>query len=219
MKRSESIVELAKSLSKFQKEVNQPMKDKTNPHFRSKFVGLEGVVQAITETAGKHGLSFIQIPINEEDRVGIITVIMHDSGEYIESEPLFMKPMKQDPQAYGACLTYAKRYSLSAMFGITSDEDTDAEDAMDRSNTQKQNYNNNQTTSQTTQNAPQSNLISDAQIKMLKTKLGIVSKKHGADMIVVYNGALQKCNIQPTETKDLTKQQASTIINYLQTLE
>jgi hypothetical protein len=129
MKKSESIAEIAKALSAFQGEVKQPTKDKVNPFFKSKYVDLESVVQSITSISNKHGLSFIQYPINQDNKVGIVTIIMHSSGEYIESEPIFATPLKQDAQATGSVITYLKRYSLSAMFGITSDEDDDGNSA------------------------------------------------------------------------------------------
>lgn len=126
MKKSESIVELAKALSAFQGEVKQPAKDKSNPFFKSTYVDLAGVVSAISETAKKHGLSFIQYPINDANgRVGIVTMLMHQSGEYIETEPIYAMPGKQDPQAIGSTITYLKRYSLAAVFGITSEVDDD----------------------------------------------------------------------------------------------
>jgi len=125
MKKSETISELAKALSAFQSEIKQPTKDKANPFFKSKYVPLESVVESITSISNKHGLSFIQYPINHENKVGVITIIMHSSGEYIESEPIYATPVKPDAQATGSVITYLKRYSLSAMFGITSDEDDD----------------------------------------------------------------------------------------------
>jgi hypothetical protein len=129
MKKSETIAELAKALASFQGEVKQPTKDKNNPFFKSKYVDLEGVVQAITSISGNHGLSFIQYPLNQDNKVGIVTIILHTSGEFIESEPIFATPVKADAQAAGSIITYLKRYSLSAMFGITSDEDDDGNSA------------------------------------------------------------------------------------------
>ncbi|WEG13977.1 ERF family protein [Pullulanibacillus sp. KACC 23026] len=129
MNKSESIGALAKALSAFQAEVKQPTKDKSNPFFKSKYVPLENVVESITSIANNHGLSFIQYPLNQDNKVGVVTVLMHESGEYIESEPIFATPVKTDAQAAGSIITYLKRYSLSAMFGITSDEDDDGNSA------------------------------------------------------------------------------------------
>lgn len=129
MIKSESIVELAKAMSLFQSEVKQPLKDKTNPFFKSKYVPLENIVEVITETAGKHGLSFIQYPVNNEQKVGVITFLMHSSGEFIQTEPIFAQPPKADAQGAGSVITYLKRYSLAAVFGITSDVDDDGNEA------------------------------------------------------------------------------------------
>lgn len=126
MNRSESIAELSKALSKFQSDVKQPFKDADNPFFRSKYVPLESVVEAINGTAPKHGLSFTQWALNDDtNRIGVQTLLMHESGEWIEYDPVFMNADKQTAQGYGALLTYIKRYTLSAIFGITSDQDDD----------------------------------------------------------------------------------------------
>src|SRR5699024_5456683 len=127
MEKSETITELSKALAEFQKEVKQPLKDKNNPFFKSKYVPLENVVEAITDIAPNHGLSFVQWALNNDNgQVGVATILMHTSGEYIQFDPVFMKAEKQTPQGYGALITYIKRYTLSAIFGITSDQDDDA---------------------------------------------------------------------------------------------
>src|SRR5690625_4401905 len=54
---------------------------------------------------------------------------MHESGEFIEYDPVFMQAEKQTPQGAGALITYLKRYTLSAIFGITSDQDDDGNQA------------------------------------------------------------------------------------------
>ena len=130
MRKSESIVELSKALAKFQEEVKQPLKDKNNPFFKSKYVPLENVVEAITDVAPKNGLSFVQWALNDENgRVGVATMLMHESGEWIEFDAVHMKADKETAQGAGALITYLKRYSLSAVFGITSDQDDDGNGA------------------------------------------------------------------------------------------
>ena len=130
LNKSDSIVELSKALAKFQANVKQPMKDKDNPFFRSKYVPLENVVEAITQEAPKHGLSFVQWALNDDTgRVGVATMLMHESGEFIEFDPVHMKADKETAQGAGALISYLKRYSLSAVFGITSDQDDDGNSA------------------------------------------------------------------------------------------
>ena len=130
MNKSETIIELSKAFAKTQKEMKQPLKDANNPFFKSKYVPLENVVEAITESASKNGLSFTQFPSSDEaGNVTVGTLVMHESGEWIEYDPIKMKPVKNDPQSIGSAITYAKRYALSAIFGITSDQDDDGNEA------------------------------------------------------------------------------------------
>lgn len=130
MKKSESIVELAKALSAFQSEVEQPKKTSDNPFFKSKFVPLEEVVKTINLFGPKHGLSFTQWPsTDEQGRTGVATLLMHTSGEFLEYDPVYMKSDKDTAQAAGSVISYMKRYALSAIYGITSDEDDDGNNA------------------------------------------------------------------------------------------
>ncbi|MGQ7330829.1 ERF family protein [Streptococcus suis] len=130
MRKSETIIELSKAFAKMQMELEQPLKNADNPFFKSKYVPLENVVDSITRAANKHGLSFTQFPSSDENgNVTVGTMVMHESGEWIEYDPICMKPVKNDPQAVGSAITYAKRYALSAIFGITSDNDDDGNEA------------------------------------------------------------------------------------------
>ena len=130
MKKSETLTEFSKAFAKTQQEMKKPLKDANNPFFKSKYVPLENVVEAITESASKNGLSFTQFPSSDEDgNVTVGTLVMHSSGEWIEYDPIKMKPVKNDPQSIGSAITYAKRYALSAIFGITSDQDDDGNEA------------------------------------------------------------------------------------------
>lgn len=130
MNKSESITKINKALVEFHKKVKQPMKDAKNPFFKSKYVPLENVVEAIDEVAPSLGLSFTQWASNDSNgRVGVSTMLLHESGEYIEYDPVYMKADKETAQGAGALISYLKRYSLSAVFGITSDQDDDGNHA------------------------------------------------------------------------------------------
>ncbi|RQW65746.1 single-stranded DNA-binding protein [Listeria sp. SHR_NRA_18] len=139
MKMSETITELSKSLAEFQESVEQPAKTANNPFFKSKYVPLENVISAIKNKAHALGLSYIQIPLAEENKVGIKTIISHSSGEFIEFDPFLLPVDKNTAQGAGSALTYARRYTLSAAFGIASDDDDDGNAA---SGVQKQKNNN-----------------------------------------------------------------------------
>lgn len=216
MKKSETIGELAKALAKFQGEVKQPKKDKSNPFFKSTYVDLAGVVDAITETASKNGISFMQHALTGDNgEVGIVTIVLHESGEYIESSPIFAKPTKPGPQEVGSVLTYLKRYSLASAFGITSEVDDDGENGMARGSNQQNNQNNYRQQQPPKQQA-NSNNISDAQIKAMKAKLNNLNKHTGIEMQTIYVDTLKQCNIpEQIATKDLSKAQAIKVITAL----
>lgn len=149
MNRSESITEINKALNNFHKEVKQPFKDKNNPFYKSKYVPLENVAEAIDKTSTKFGLTYTQYPVsNEKGEVGVATMLHHESGEYMEYPPLMVKPEKNTPQGVGSAITYSRRYSLSTVFGITSDQDDDGNEASGKrsnQNNQRQNYKQNNT--------------------------------------------------------------------------
>ncbi len=49
-------------------------------------------------------------------------MLMHESGEWIAGT-ITMQASKDNPQAVGSALTYARRYSLMAIVGIASEDD------------------------------------------------------------------------------------------------
>lgn len=125
MERSESIAEISKALNIFRTAVKQPVKSASNPFFKSKYVALEGVVDAIDSALKDTGMSYVQEATSEGNQVSVTTLLLHESGEWIELTPLTLPVTKNDAQAFGSAETYARRYSLSAAFGITSDLDDD----------------------------------------------------------------------------------------------
>ena len=137
--KSETIIKLSKALVETQKELKQPLKDAKNPFFKSEYVPLENVAEAITQTATKYGLAFSQYATTTESgNVSVGTIVFHERGEYIEYPPLILKPENTKPQSIGSAITYAKRYALSAIFGITSDKDDDGNKANGNGEQQKQ---------------------------------------------------------------------------------
>ena len=135
MKLSDETKNIFKALSDFKKDFKQPLKDADNPFFKSKYVPLDNVVQSIDNEAPKHGLGYFQSTVTGENgTAGVITVITHSSGEYIEFDPLYLKADKATAQGMGSAITYARRYSLSSAFGIASDVDDDGNEASGKSN-------------------------------------------------------------------------------------
>lgn len=129
MKHSDTLSAISKALAKFQGEVKDPAKDTNNPFFKSKYVPLDGLLNAVRPVLAANGLSFMQFLGGDGQTITVTTLLLHESGEWIESEPFPLKPVKTDPQAYGSACTYGKRYALSAALGIGWEEDDDGNDA------------------------------------------------------------------------------------------
>lgn len=125
IEKSDSIKELATALSKFQGKVENIGKDAENPYFKSKYASLEAIVDAIRAPLAENGLAYSQFPIGKNK---LVTVLMHNSGEFISST-VEMTPKDTSPQAHGSVLTYMRRYSISAIFGLATEEDDDGNSA------------------------------------------------------------------------------------------
>lgn len=130
IKMSEQTKELFTAMSAFQKDVKQPKKDANNPFFKSKYVPLENVVDAIHTIGSQHGLSEMTYPAVSENgtEFGVGVIITHSSGQFIQFPPITLKPDKNTPQGVGSAMTYARRYALSSAFGIASETDDDGND-------------------------------------------------------------------------------------------
>jgi hypothetical protein len=132
MKQSDSITDLASALCLAQAEMGGAIKDSNNPFFKSSYADLTSVIKVIKEPFARHGLSFVQLPVTSEGGrgVGVVTMLMHNSGQWLQSE--YLLPMdKLTPQGAGSCISYARRYALQSLAGIPAVDD-DSEMAMYR---------------------------------------------------------------------------------------
>lgn len=128
MNKSDSIIKLTAALAKFQSEVKNPPNSANNPFFKSKYAPLDVVINTAKELLGKHGLSYIQMPGGDGDKVTCVTILMCE-GEWVESDILILKADKVTAQGTGSAITYARRYQLSAMLGLAGEEDDDGNNA------------------------------------------------------------------------------------------
>jgi hypothetical protein len=100
-------------------------KDKSNPHFKSKYATLDAINAVIKPILAKHKLAFMQDIWTAGDGIAIKTKLIHESGESIESSVVIFPCAQKTVQGFGSTITYARRYQLSAFLGITSDDDDD----------------------------------------------------------------------------------------------
>lgn len=138
MRYSDSLKNIASALCKVQAEIKNPIKNQTNKGVQGapKYANLEDTLsEFVRPVLTKHGMSMFQSVKSEENRVGVCTTLLHESGEYIEGDyvycdvivPISSKGNKilTEGQATGVNITYLRRYSLNAALGINGDKDTD----------------------------------------------------------------------------------------------
>jgi hypothetical protein len=124
MQMSESLTELGVALSKFQGEVNNVSKDKSG--YGYKYADLAQILEAVRPLLSKHGLSVVQMPGKSDSGVTVTTMLLHSSGQWVQSEtqlPMDTAAKMSAAQAAGSVITYARRYALAAALGIAQEDD------------------------------------------------------------------------------------------------
>ena len=124
VRRSDGIAKFAEAMTRAQAELKNPPKESTNPHFRSKYADLATVRDAVVPVLARHGLAVMQLPCELHDAPALTTLVMHVSGEWVETT-IKLRPSKTDPQGVGSALTYARRYALQSIAGVAAEDDDD----------------------------------------------------------------------------------------------
>ena len=128
MNKSETIINLSKALPLAQGEFRAIRFDSVNPFLKNHFASLGALIEATRAILAKHGLSVIQIPFSEGELVGVETILLHVSGEYISGTmklPVGEERGKSNAQVAGSIITYIRRYSYGSILGLYADEDGD----------------------------------------------------------------------------------------------
>ena len=125
MATSETIGKLALALSKAQKDYKTVERNCVNPFFKSRYSDLASILDATREALASNELAVIQTnETSENGKLVVVTTLMHSSGEWV-SGTLAMKPVKDDPQGQGSCLTYIRRYAMQQILGVASEDEDD----------------------------------------------------------------------------------------------
>lgn len=128
MNRSESISDLAAALCKAQGSMEFAPKDSENPFFKSRYADLAAIWSVARKALLDNGLAVTQHPSADGNIVTVETVLCHATGQWLSSV-LTMLAKDASPQSIGSCITYIRRYSLSSVLGIASEDDDDGNSA------------------------------------------------------------------------------------------
>lgn len=131
MQRSEQINELAAALAKAQGAFTNPSKNRTvrvntksGGSYDFAYATFDAIVEAARKPLSDNGLAFTQTVESGDGRAVLVTTLLHSSGQWLASSTPLMTEGSGN-QAFGSAMTYQKRYQLTAMLGISADEDDD----------------------------------------------------------------------------------------------
>ena len=126
MTHSESIANLAAALVTAQAKMGAAKKSAQNPHLRNKYADLSSVWEAGAEHLHANGIAVLQGVSGAEGTVTVATRLLHSSGEWIEDAvtlPYQESKGINSAQAAGSAITYARRYGLSAILSLPTEDD------------------------------------------------------------------------------------------------
>lgn len=115
---------LLSSFINVQHKLLQPTKDKQG--YGYKYADLNGVIKAIQDASADEDIAYIQQPVTIGGKTGVHNYLLNSQGAIFDFGAYTLDISSPNPQDYGKALTYARRYSISAIFGIASEDDTDA---------------------------------------------------------------------------------------------
>lgn len=101
-----------------QNEIGVISKDANNPFYKSKYFDINSLIKQLQPLFQKHRILLLQ-PI--EESLVYTRIVCVDSGEFVEAS---MKlPDLADIQKLGGAVTYLRRYTLSSLLGLQSEDD------------------------------------------------------------------------------------------------
>ena len=126
-----AIDKIAAALAKAQGELTNPPKTKTADagKYKYAYADLAEVIDHVRPVLAKHGLAVVQMVAARETANILITKLIHDSGQCLEST--YPLPRQAAAQEMGSAITYARRYSLCAILGIAAESDDDGTKAQE----------------------------------------------------------------------------------------
>lgn len=130
MKTSESVKNIAPALVRAQGKFAPILRSKTarikgdKGEYSFNYAPLEEILATLRPTLQEEKLAIMQ----GVDGFCLVTTLLHESGEWI-SHSMELPHSYPSPRAFGSELTFRRRYSVTAVLGIASEEDDDGQEA------------------------------------------------------------------------------------------
>lgn len=115
--------QIAVALLEAQKKMGTAVKDSSNPFFKSKYADLNSIREACMPALNEQGIVVLQPTVHIDGKNFIKTLLLHSSGESIESLTEIIYSKQNDAQAQGSGITYARRYGLQSLVNVGAEDD------------------------------------------------------------------------------------------------
>lgn len=129
--------QISTALLKAQSEMSNPKKGSTNPFFKSKYADLNSIREAVIPILNANDIVVLQPIVHLENKNFVQTILLHSSGEKLESLTEIIYNKVNDAQAQGSGISYARRYSLQSFVCVGSSDD-DGNEACAKPNATKE---------------------------------------------------------------------------------
>ena len=129
---------LATALVKAQMEMVTPKKTALNPFFKNKYSDLNSILEAVLPAFNNNGIVILQPTCTIEGKNYVKTILMHESGESIESLTEIIFAKQNDAQSQGSGISYARRYGLQSFVSVGSEDDDGQKAVQPRPNATKE---------------------------------------------------------------------------------
>lgn len=104
-----------------QQAIGTISRDATNPRFGSRYATLDAIIEKVRPALAAHGLLLTQHVL--KDSVYTRVSGGSDDEQLVSEVPICAS--LDDPQRYGAALTYARRYGIATVLCLATDDDDD----------------------------------------------------------------------------------------------
>lgn len=127
---SEDIKDISKALCIAQSEFKPVVRDKEvtvktdKGTYKFKYAELASVVDAIKDSLNKNDLVYSHSIQATENGQQLVCTLYHSSGQWISSSYPLVGDFKAH-QAIGSAMSYGRRYTLSSLVGVVSEDDDD----------------------------------------------------------------------------------------------
>ena len=114
---------IIEALLKAQMEMGTALKDSSNPFFKSKYADLNSIREACMPVLNKYGIVVLQPTVVIDGKNYVKTLLLHTSGESMESLTEILYKAVGDAQGQGSGITYARRYGLQSFVNVGAEDD------------------------------------------------------------------------------------------------